>query len=62
MTIRLISSLLETRQAAEMAYWAKIDTNTAQSLEGLPRQMFDHLTADELAEMAMVHCEQSAAA
>lgn len=62
MTTRLISSLLETRHAAEMAYLAKIDADTAQSLEGLSRQMFDHLTADELAEMSMVPCKQSAAA
>jgi hypothetical protein len=61
-TTRLISSLLETRHAAEMAYLAKKDTDTAQRLEGLPRQMFDHLTAAELAEMAMLHAEQSAAA
>ncbi|MBU2866898.1 hypothetical protein [Pacificibacter marinus] len=61
-TTRLISSLLETRQAAEVAYLAKIDAETPQRLEGLPRQMFDHLTADELAEMAMIHAEQSEAA
>jgi hypothetical protein len=62
MTTRLISNFFETRQAAEMAYLAKQNIDAVHRLEGLPRQMFDHLTVDELAEMAMLHCERSAAA
>lgn len=65
MTTALISTLLETRQAAEAAYLAKTDRQCSQDLDGLTRQMFDHLTTDELAEMAMIHPEtmsQSAAA
>ena len=65
MTTGLISTLLETRQAAKAAYLAKTDRQRSQNLDGLTRQMFDHLTTDELAEMAMIHPEtmsQSAAA
>lgn len=62
MTTRLISNLLETRHAAEMAYLAKQNADLAYRLQGLSRQMFNHLTTGELAEMAMMSSEQSAAA
>jgi hypothetical protein len=59
MTSGLISTFLETRHAAEVAFWAKQNMQNAQALNGLSRQMFDHLTADELAEMAMILPESS---
>lgn len=65
MTSGLISTFLETRHAAEVAFWAKQGSQSAQDLNGLQRQMFDHLTADELAEMALIvpaTSERSAAA
>jgi hypothetical protein len=54
MTSQSIATLLETRHAAELAYFAKSGAQNARDLDGLPRQMFDHLTAQELAEMAMI--------
>ncbi|MEM5476874.1 hypothetical protein [Pacificibacter sp. AS14] len=62
MTTGVTSNFLDTRHAAETAYLAKQNIDAAQHLEGLPRQMFDHLTTNELAEMAMMNSEQSAAA
>ncbi|RPE71895.1 hypothetical protein EDD53_1028 [Pacificibacter maritimus] len=49
------------RQAAELAYWAKYADQSPAALTETALQMYENLTLAELAEMALLPRQESAA-
>jgi hypothetical protein len=61
MTSSLMHAAQQGRQAAELAYWTKYANESPQALTEDALQMFENLTLDELAEMALLADKDRAA-